>query len=56
VHTLEVARLVTDWHGQGPIDLPGVRARRAGGRIEFSARGSDGRGRRDEGENTRGDV
>ena len=24
--TLEVARLVTDWHGQGPIDLPGVSA------------------------------
>ncbi|WP_136710112.1 tRNA lysidine(34) synthetase TilS [Agromyces sp. H66] len=30
--TLEVARLVTDWHGQGPIDLPGgIRARRAHG-------------------------
>ncbi|MBW9094928.1 tRNA lysidine(34) synthetase TilS [Microbacterium jejuense] len=36
--TLEVARLVTDWTGQGPIDLPGCRARRVGGRIEFSAR------------------
>ncbi|GAA5201679.1 tRNA lysidine(34) synthetase TilS [Microbacterium jejuense] len=36
--TLEVARLATDWTGQGPIDLPGCRARRAGGRIEFSAR------------------
>ena len=35
--TLEVARLVTDWSGQGPIDLPGCRARRAGGRIEFTA-------------------
>jgi tRNA(Ile)-lysidine synthase len=36
---LEVARLVTDWSGQGPIDLPGCRARRVGGRIEFTARG-----------------
>ena len=35
--TLEVARLVTDWHGQGPLDLPGVRVVRAGGRIEFTA-------------------
>jgi tRNA(Ile)-lysidine synthase len=37
--TLEVARLVTDWSGQGPIDLPGCRARRVGGRIEFTAPG-----------------
>jgi tRNA(Ile)-lysidine synthase len=36
--TLEVARLVTDWSGQGPVDLPGCRARRVGGRIEFAAR------------------
>ncbi|WP_194397241.1 tRNA lysidine(34) synthetase TilS [Microbacterium atlanticum] len=36
--TLEVARLVTDWSGQGPIDLPGCRARRLGGHIEFTAR------------------
>lgn len=42
--TLEVARLVTDWSGQGPIDLPGCRARRVGGRIEFSA-APDSRGR-----------
>lgn len=35
--TLEVARLVTDWTGQGPIDLPGCRARRAGRVIEFTA-------------------
>jgi len=35
--TLEVARLATHWSGQGPIDLPGCRARRIGGRIEFSA-------------------
>lgn len=35
--TLEVARLVTDWSAQGPIDLPGCRAHRAGGRIVFTA-------------------
>lgn len=35
--TVEVARLVTDWSGQGPIDLPGCRAQRAGGRIVFTA-------------------
>nr|WP_239528574.1 tRNA lysidine(34) synthetase TilS [Microbacterium esteraromaticum] len=37
--TLEVARLVTDWSGQGPIDLPACTARRAGGQIVFTARG-----------------
>jgi tRNA(Ile)-lysidine synthase len=37
VQTLEVARLVTDWSGQGPIDLPRCRARRSGGRLEFTA-------------------
>ncbi|GAA1919220.1 tRNA lysidine(34) synthetase TilS [Microbacterium aoyamense] len=36
--TLEVARLVTDWSGQGPIDLPGCRAARAGGKLTFTAR------------------
>jgi len=36
--TLEVARLVTDWRGQGPIDLPGCTASRVGGRIVFAAR------------------
>ena len=38
VQTLEVARLVTDWSGQGPIDLPGCTARRHGGRVVFTAR------------------
>jgi tRNA(Ile)-lysidine synthase len=37
-HTLEIARLVTDWHGQGPLDVPGISVVRAGGRIEFRAR------------------
>ena len=35
--TWEVARLVTDWSGQGPIDLPRCHARRRGGLIEFTA-------------------
>ncbi len=35
--TLEVARLATDYRGQGPIDLPGCRAARRGGLIEFTA-------------------
>ncbi|GAA1753190.1 tRNA lysidine(34) synthetase TilS [Agromyces humatus] len=39
--TLEVARLVTDWHGQGPIDLPdGVRASRSGRHVFFSTAAS----------------
>ena len=39
--TLEVARLVTDWHGQGPLDLPGgVHATRAGRHVVFSTTGS----------------
>lgn len=36
--TIEVARLVTDWSGQGPIDLPGCSAARRGGQIVFTAR------------------
>lgn len=50
-HTLEIARLVTDWHGQGPIDIPGARVARSGGMIEFRATstehgetGADGHG------------
>lgn len=39
-HTLDVARLVTDWRGQGPIDLPGCRASRVGSRLVFTADGS----------------
>ena len=37
--TLEVARLVTEWRGQGPIDLPGVTATRIGTSIVFTAAG-----------------
>lgn len=36
-HTLEVARLVTEWHGQGELHLPGVRVVRQGGLIVLSA-------------------
>ena len=39
IQTLEVARLVTDWSGQGPIDLPECSAVRQGGRIVFTASG-----------------
>ena len=39
--TLEVARLVTDWHGQGPIQLPGVTARREGAFLVFAAHTAD---------------
>jgi tRNA(Ile)-lysidine synthase len=35
--TLEVARLVTDWHGQGPLHLPGIRVERRGDRLVFVA-------------------
>ena len=38
VQTLEVARLVTDWSGQGPIDLPGCTAARKNALIIFTAR------------------
>jgi tRNA(Ile)-lysidine synthase len=34
--TLDVARLVTDWHGQGPVHLPGVRVERTAGLIVFT--------------------
>ncbi|MFY0407212.1 tRNA lysidine(34) synthetase TilS [Solicola sp. PLA-1-18] len=36
-HVSAVEALVLDWHGQGPLDLPGgVRARRSDGRLLFS--------------------
>lgn len=37
VHVDELERLVTDWHGQGPLDLPGhIEAVRDQGRIRFA--------------------
>ncbi|CAN5457133.1 tRNA lysidine(34) synthetase TilS [soil metagenome] len=41
--TLEVARLVTDWHGQLGVDLPGIRALRRDGRLLFEARADGAR-------------
>jgi tRNA(Ile)-lysidine synthase len=36
-HVAEIDRLVTDWHGQGPLDLPGqVSAARRCGRLQFT--------------------
>jgi tRNA(Ile)-lysidine synthase len=36
--TLEIARLVTDWHGQGAVHLPGrIRVERLDGRLRFTA-------------------
>ncbi|MGO4105391.1 tRNA lysidine(34) synthetase TilS [Leifsonia sp. YAF41] len=40
VHTLAVLSLVTDWHGQKPLDLPGVRVNRQDGMLVFSAPGT----------------
>lgn len=37
LQTLEVARLVTEWHGQGPVSLPGVTVVRRGGVLHFEA-------------------
>ncbi|QZY51427.1 tRNA lysidine(34) synthetase TilS [Leucobacter tenebrionis] len=37
-HTRAVARLVTDWRGQGPVDVPGASVRREAGRLVFRAR------------------
>lgn len=36
-HTATIAALVTDWRGQGPIPAPGIRVRRAAGRLQFQA-------------------
>ena len=40
VHTLAVLGLVTAWHGQKPLDLPGVRVNRQDGMLVFSAPGT----------------
>jgi tRNA(Ile)-lysidine synthase len=39
VQTLEVARLVTDWRGQGAVHLPGLRVERQAGLLLFRANG-----------------
>jgi len=35
--TLAVARLVSDWHGQGSVSLPGLTVERREGRLHFAA-------------------
>ncbi len=40
-HTMAVASLATEWRGQGPIDLPGIRVERTAGRLFFGAAGRD---------------
>ena len=35
-HTLGIAALVTDWRGQGPIFVPGIRVTRSQGKIVFT--------------------
>ncbi|MEO6503131.1 MAG: tRNA lysidine(34) synthetase TilS [Jatrophihabitantaceae bacterium] len=41
-HVLELGRLVTDWHGQGPINLPGgYRAVRASGTLSLVSPAAD---------------
>ncbi|MEY4397866.1 MAG: hypothetical protein RLZ53_442 [Actinomycetota bacterium] len=35
-HVLEIDRLLTDWHGQKPLTLPGVRVERTGEIISFN--------------------
>lgn len=37
-HTLAAADLVYRWHGQGPLDLPGIMVERRDGRLCFRAR------------------
>ncbi len=37
VHTLAIARLVTDWHGQKALNVPGIRVERVAGLIVFTA-------------------
>ncbi len=34
-HILELDRLITDYRGQGPLDLPGIRVGRAAGALQF---------------------
>jgi tRNA(Ile)-lysidine synthase len=42
VHVLAIEALITDWHGQESIDLPGVRVVRQGTRLVFSAPHAEG--------------
>lgn len=35
-HTLTIAALVTDWRGQGPVYVPGIRVMRSAGQLVFT--------------------
>lgn len=52
-HTLAVTSLVTDWRGQGPIDVPGISVSRIGTDLVFARR--IGSSRTPGGERTAGD-
>ena len=41
-HLDAVDALIVNWHGQGPIDVPGVQVLRRGGRIHLGPRGANG--------------
>jgi len=45
-HVLAVDALITDWHGQGPISVPGGTVRRSGGSVGRTVPGLVGPGRR----------
>lgn len=40
-HTMAVASLATEWHGQGPIDLPGIRVERTEDQLYFGSTRDD---------------
>ena len=40
VHTNAVARLITDWHGQGEVHVPGIRVERQGAQLVLTASSS----------------
>lgn len=40
VHTNSIARLVTDWHGQGELHVPGIRVERQGAQLVLTASSS----------------
>lgn len=40
-HTMAVSALATEWRGQGPIDLPGIRVERDNGQLFFDATRDD---------------
>jgi tRNA(Ile)-lysidine synthase len=40
VHTNSIARLITDWHGQSEVHVPGIRVERQGAHILMTASSS----------------